>query len=68
MDGREIPELLTQEGAEGLARRLENYWAEKGFKIVTRIELIERVKGIPLHSVRSDMINGLPRGYKSGGR
>lgn len=58
--------LHTRPGAEALARRIEAYWAERGYRVTCEI-----VPG-PFNSsirearfdVRSDMLNGLPKNYR----
>lgn len=49
--------------AERLADRIRAYWAERGAKVDTRVEYAF-AKPFPLAVVRSDMGDGLPRGFR----
>lgn len=59
---REKIDTFTEEGAKEIAERIRAYWKARGFTVKTHIE-IERDarKERNLWSVRSDMLNGLPR-------
>lgn len=54
----------TKDGALKLASRIEVYWRRRGYDVKT--ELFEHgfnpLMRAQWYSVRSDMINGLPRG------
>jgi|GEM_PF-3418025 len=65
--------LLTRQSAEIADRHAEQiraYWAERGYEIETRIFQIgfqEKTRCVP-SCVRSNMQNGLPRGYRAPSR
>ena len=48
----------TREGADTIARRIEAYWANRGFRVKARVE--RAGTGIV---IRSDMVDGLPVGF-----
>lgn len=53
---------LSREGALEIKRRIEAYWAARGFDVSVRVESAEfhpAVRSARL-DVRSDMINGMP--------
>lgn len=56
---------FTQEGAEELARRVERYWRDRGYRVrawterVGTFEPLLRTSG--WYVVRSDLVNGWPR-------
>ena len=54
-----IPEKMTKGNALGLGRKIHNYWREYGYDVKIRITGEGETK-----CVRSDMVNGLPRGWK----
>lgn len=55
--------INSQRDAETLAARLRHYWRERGHNITTRVEYHEGAKKFQhgFYSIRSDMLNGLPR-------
>lgn len=58
----------TREGAQAIARQIERYWADRGYRVQCRIE--ERGFSEAMRSarcdVRSDMRNGLPADWQGG--
>jgi hypothetical protein len=55
-------------GAVEVAERLRNHWRDRGAEIRTRFETTLRSESdgrVTVQSVRSDMVNGLPRGWSS---
>lgn len=68
----EFEDLWTEEGAKRLAARIFNYWLDRGHVVQPRVERNLLARGPergranrsrePIWCVRSDMINGLPRG------
>jgi hypothetical protein len=61
-------EFLTQKGAMLLAKRLQNYWHEKGY-IAARFwaepigERFEKVGTYEIYRVTSNLVNGFPPRY-----
>lgn len=59
---------LSPSGAETLALRLKNYWAERGYAVDTWIEQtvtddVPACAGTAkMYGVRTNMVNGAPRG------
>jgi hypothetical protein len=56
---------LSYTGANALAQRIRDYWEAQGKTVRTRIEGYGPINASGSHSVfavRSDMINGMPRG------
>lgn len=53
--------------AERLAHKVRLYWKRRGYDVNTRVEpvpgLDAETDGPTLYQVRSDMVNGLPRGF-----
>lgn len=45
------------------AETLRKYWAERGYLILTWMETAQ-VKGEFVHCIKSDLVNGLPRGFR----
>jgi hypothetical protein len=56
---KKLPDTLTQEGAEKLARQIESYWLSRGFAgIETRIErIVSQINGkdYGTYAVRSNL-------------
>jgi hypothetical protein len=52
------------EGAGEIARRIERWWLDRGYRIETRVIRIavpnEAESRHPVHGVRSNLVNGLP--------
>lgn len=61
-------ELCTEEGAAEIARRIEQYWSNWGYRVRCRIEEREYCKEMRKRrwDVRSDMRNGLPLNRQGG--
>ena len=53
------PDHMTESNAGDLARRIEEFWREKGGAVIAWIES-DFAKGHHLYCVRSNMLNGLP--------
>lgn len=54
-------DTLSRGGAELLARRIEDYWAKRGFKVNTTIKCVSVTDKGTVWIVRSDLVNGFPR-------
>lgn len=65
-------EALSQDGAMELARRLENYWKDRGY-LAARFwaepipERFAKVGTYQLYRVACNLVNGLPPRYATGG-
>ena len=64
----EIPNYLTKSNVEMLKRRLEKYWAKRGFQnvhfVINKLEedvWKEVNHGCASYVLRSDLVDGLPR-------
>jgi hypothetical protein len=54
---------FTAEGADRLMDKIARYWAKQGYAVEFRLEKVsDPIAKRPLYFVRSDMINGWPRG------
>ena len=56
--------LVTQAEAQSIAKAGEKYWALRGYSV--RAEAVrsnETVKGDPVFTVHSDLVNGFPRDF-----
>lgn len=55
----------SRAGAQRLAKRIEAYWRAKGATVTctTMAEGVLNSPDVAHHVVRSDMVNGLPRGW-----
>ena len=54
--------LATQTDAQAVAKAVEKYWALRGYSV--RAEAVrsnETVKGDPVFTVHSDLVNGFPK-------
>jgi hypothetical protein len=54
--------LATQTDAQAVAKAVEKYWALRGYSV--RAEAVrsdETVKGEPVFTVHSDLVNGFPK-------
>lgn len=62
-----IPDTIsTRSGAEANAKRLQDYWAAKGFRIRTWVEVGKASRDsayLYFWNVRSDLVKGLPRDF-----
>ena len=56
---------LSLERAGTLARKIERVWAASGYAVRAWVEPIPGIENETLYQIRSDMVNGLPRGYAS---
>ena len=54
---------LSRSGAGEIKRRIEAYWAARGYDVEVRLEAAEFHAAVrsARHDVRSDMLNGMPR-------
>lgn len=57
--------LVMERKAHEDAARLMSYWFDKGFIVKAHVERTV-VGGNAVFTVRSDMVNGLPKDYKNG--
>lgn len=57
-----LPDLTRKQNAEGLKHRIERYWREQGKRVRCWVEPIGNDNCYEHFAVRSDMLNGLPRG------
>lgn len=60
-----MPSLLREQ--KKTARRIQNYWREKGYSnvvvdVVTTIVTVPDGSTRPFHEIRSNLFNGLPVG------
>jgi hypothetical protein len=55
-------DLLTAAGATALARQIEGYWRDRGYRVQCTVAPVEGgVKKVSImHVVRSDMVGGWP--------
>ena len=64
----DFADTFTRDGAEHLQRKIEAYWLNQGFMVETRkvpLDIRRRHVGQftgDVYVVRSDLINGFPRG------
>lgn len=56
---QDIPDHFTLAGAEALAERIRQYWANEGYAVDVRIETTGNGRDSVGH-IRSDMVNGIP--------
>ena len=61
-----MPELdklnyYSFDGAKRLQRRIEKYWADRGYTVTTRLE--EYGEFYTMFLVKSDMVDGWPKDY-----
>jgi len=59
-------DTFTHAGAMRLATKIHDYWGSRGYQVKTWIEeggWFNTLRN-QAYFVRSDLINGLPRGYK----
>ena len=60
---------LTKANADYMARVIDNYWRQRGYRIDITVEMVNK-DSVDRHvawQIRSDMVNGLPRGYNGRG-
>ena len=56
--------MATQTEAQSIAKSVEKYWALRGYSV--RAEAVrsnETVKGDPVFTVHSDLVNGFPKDF-----
>ncbi len=56
--------IVTHARAQSIAKAVEKYWALRGYSV--RAEAVrsdEAVKGEPVFTVKSDLVNGFPKGF-----
>ena len=60
-------DLCNKDGAEVLAARITAYWRERGYEVNCTVHEQQYVVSMrsARHDVRSDMVGGLPKGYKA---
>lgn len=58
--------MILRGEAEAMARRLKAHWIERGGDVAMRVEVEDLGRGVGIHNVRSDMINGMPRSWYAG--
>jgi len=68
--GEREPDYCTQGGAAALKATIEAYWAERGQHVLVSLHNVGFHPAIRAarFDVRSDMVNGKPRGALSGSR
>ena len=60
-------DYLRFAGAQKLALKIENYWANRGLQVKTTVQamrslkLAQKTDDTVLFCVRSDMVNGMPQ-------
>lgn len=62
---------MTELSALDAARNISDYWLKQGYQVHCRVEKVVGSydgKPGPLWVVRSDLVNGLPVGYRAGKR
>ena len=63
---------LSFAGACNLADALRKYWKRRGYDVEVRLEAVGRYeahgKSRGYYGVRSNMVGGLPPGFKTGGK
>jgi hypothetical protein len=64
--GASQADFFTQAGARDLENRIKKYWAQRGYLIETKLERFN-VRGgeSPYWAVRSNMLNGCPKSFRS---
>jgi hypothetical protein len=56
--------LATQTDAQAVAKAVEKYWALRGYSVrAEAVKLDETVKGDPVFTVHSDLVNGFPKDF-----
>lgn len=61
-------EWSDKQGAQRLANLIKKRWKDCGYVVHTRVELAMKYNETkndnrPIYSVKTDLINGLPKGY-----
>lgn len=55
---------FTRANAAIQAYHIKNYWSDQGYVVDVRIEKFTNLHADDRYTVRSNLINGLPPGYK----
>ena len=56
--------LATQTEAQSTAKSVEKYWALRGYSVrAEAVKSDETVKGEPVFTVQSDLVNGFPKDF-----
>lgn len=59
----------TKAGANSLAKQIREYWSKRGFHVSVWVEEVEYERTLgnirTMFSVKSDLLNGLPRAAKA---
>ena len=56
--------LATQTEAQSTAKSVEKYWALRGYSVrAEAVKSDETVKGEPVFTVHSDLVNGFPKDF-----
>lgn len=65
----DFPELCNTHGAFKLKAKIESYWAERGAKVNVKVVDAEFTPALrsARADVRSDMVNGMPKGMMHNG-
>jgi hypothetical protein len=68
--GEREPDYCTEGGAAALKATIEAYWAERGLHVLVSLHNVGFHPAIRAarFDVRSDMVNGKPRGVLAAGR
>lgn len=53
----------TKAGAQAIADTIIDYWAKRGGRVRATIEGIETIKMGITYVVKTDLVNGIPRGF-----
>jgi len=53
----------TKAGAQAIADTIIDYWAKRGGQVRATIEGIETIKMGITYVVKTDLVNGIPRGF-----
>jgi hypothetical protein len=53
-------DVLSQTGATELAQQIKDYWNRRGYDIDITIELMSSRHKHPIHTLRSNLLNGWP--------
>lgn len=57
---------MTEREAKAAAAKLRKFWADRGYQVSTKV-VTQKVysNGTVDYAIRSDMLNGLPRGWRA---
>ena len=59
------PDLLSLEGATTLVKHIREFWAAKGYEVMAYMIGDGADDRACVYAVRSDLVNGFPRDWKS---